>query len=337
MKHVIVHIVDDASWGGVNRLLDCLENAPFGLLHDQHKILRISRGTRHAPQIEADVIVSHMSICWKNVPFFSSLRATYPETSLIHVEHSYSEHYVALNVEKRDRFDGLMNLSYAMFDKVVAVSTPQREWISRRNYCQEDQLVTIPSCVNLAPFQRVANVTPEGPVTVGAIGRFHEQKGFDILVDAFVRYLPETIHLRLIGDGPERAKLMKKAHGKANILFQESTSEPALEVAKCDIIAMPSRWEPYGLVAIEAMSALRPVLCAKVDGLKQHIASGAIAIEENTALGWSSVLQGLCERRVVNDLPRASDMAGAEWQFINNWNTLVRGLTTAELTVQKAA
>ena len=75
MKHSVVHIVDDAAWGGVNRLLAGLEESR-GTTRDRHQILRVPRGTRVAPAIEADVIVSHMAVCWKNLPFFTSLRAT---------------------------------------------------------------------------------------------------------------------------------------------------------------------------------------------------------------------------------------------------------------------
>ena len=337
MKNTIVHLVDDASWGGVNRLLECLENAPFGLVQDHHKIVRVERGKRSTPIFRADVIVSHMAICWKNFPFFSKLRAGYPETPMVHVEHSYSEHYVALNVEKRERFDDLLNLSYALFDKIVAVSEPQRQWIARRKYCQESQLTHISSCVNLVPFQNISNYTPQGLVTVGAIGRFHEQKGFDILVEAFARHLPETLQLLLIGDGPERESLVKKARGKSNIIFQPSTSDPARAMGQCDIVAMPSRWEPYGLVAIEAMTANRPIFCSCVDGLKQHIAGGAIGVPENSVIGWSEALKNLTDRRTVDNLPRAIGTANAEWQFINSWNALINDLTHAEHEAQRAA
>jgi D-inositol-3-phosphate glycosyltransferase len=337
MKKIIRHLVDDASWGGVNRLLDCLTNASFGLVHDEHKIIRINRGTKTVPALSADVIVSHMAVCWKNVPFFTALRSTYPETPLIHVEHSYSECYVALNVNSRDRFSDLLNLSYSLFDRIVAVSSPQNEWLSRRNYCQPDQLVTISSCVNLTPFERIANQIPEGPVTVGAIGRFHEQKGFDILVDAFANHLPSEIQLHLVGDGPEKERLIQKAKGCANIKFIEKTSTPADAMADCDIIAMPSRWEPYGLVAIEAMTALRPLLCSNVDGLKEHIANGAIAVAENTATGWARALEKLIDRRVVHNLSRGSGTANAEWKFIHSWNSLTKSLMSEELSKVQAA
>ena len=337
MKNTIVHLVDDASWGGVNRLLNCLENAPFGLVHDDHKVIRRDRGNGAMPILAADAIVSHMAICWKNFPFFSKLRATYPDTPMVHVEHSYSEHYVALNVENRERFDDLLNLSYALFDKIVAVSEPQSQWIARRKYCQKSQLTHISSCVSLAPFQKISNTSPEGLITVGAIGRFHEQKGFDILVEAFARHLPETIQLLLIGDGPERATLLNKARGKANIIFQSSTSDPATAMGKCDIVAMPSRWEPYGLVAIEAMTANRPIFCSSVDGLKQHIEAGAIGVAENSALGWAAALKGLTNRKIVDNIPRAHGAANAEWNFINSWNALIKTLKHVEQAGQRAA
>jgi D-inositol-3-phosphate glycosyltransferase len=337
MLHSVVHIVDDASWGGVNRLLACFENAPTHLIKDQHRILRIERGLRTAPMIEADVIVSHMSICWKNLPFFSSLRAAHPEIPLIHVEHSYSERFVALKVDNRNRFEDLMRLSYGLFDKVVAVSSPQASWLKRRRFALPDQLVAIPSCVSLTGFEAVADQRPTGIVTVGAIGRFHEQKGFDILIDAFVAAAPKNMRLLLVGDGPEKQKLVEKAKDIPQILFLPQTPVPAGAMAMCDIVAMPSRWEPYGLVALEAMAAKRPILCANIDGLKEHIENGAIAVAENTVSAWAQLFDKLGLREVIAQLPTGHGHVKAELNFLNNWNKLIKELTFNNQVIKKAA
>jgi D-inositol-3-phosphate glycosyltransferase len=337
MLHSVVHIVDDASWGGVNRLLACFEDATTHLVKDQHRILRIERGMRTAPMIEADVIVSHMSICWKNLPFFSSLRAAHPEIPLIHVEHSYSERFVALKVDNRNRFEDLMRLSYGLFDKVVAVSSPQTSWLKRRGFALPDQLVTISSCVSLKGFEAVAEQRPTGILTVGAIGRFHEQKGFDILIDAWVAAAPKNVRLLLVGDGPDKQKLAEKAKDKHQILFLPQTAEPAVAMAMCDIIAMPSRWEPYGLVALEAMAAKRPIMCANIDGLKEHIENGAISVAENTVAGWAQLIDTLGSRAIVAQLPTGHGHVKAEWTFMNNWNKLVQELTVNNQAIRKAA
>jgi D-inositol-3-phosphate glycosyltransferase len=337
MIQSVVHIVDDASWGGVNRLLACFETAPEGFVHDHHKIMRIERGLKKAPLIEADVIVSHMSVCWKNIPFFTSLRATNPDTPLVHVEHSYSERFVALKVANKSRFEDLMRLGLGLFDKVVAVSKPQGEWLKRRGYANSDQLVTISSCVSLADFEAVANLRPVGPPTIGAIGRFHEQKGFDILVDAFVSAAPVNAQLLLVGDGPDFEQLVEKAKGHPQITFLPYMANPAEALALCDVIAMPSRWEPYGLVALEAMAAKRAVICSNADGLKQHISEGAIAVTENTVAGWKEQILMLDKRPAVDLLRRGKGHVSAEWNFLHAWNKLVHELTYLDGNAQKAA
>jgi D-inositol-3-phosphate glycosyltransferase len=337
MIQSVVHIVDDASWGGVNRLLECFNNAPEGVVHDRHKIMRIERGLKKSPVVEADVIVSHMSVCWKNIPFFTSLRATHPETPLVHVEHSYSERYAALKVANKDRFDDLMRMAMGLFDKVVAVSKPQAAWLKRRGFANSDQLVAISSCVSLAAFEAVVDQRPEGPVTIGAIGRFHQQKGFDLLVDAFVAASPSNARLILVGDGPERDVLLAKAKAHPQISFLPYTSDPADAIAMCDVIAMPSRWEPYGLVALEAMAARRPVICANVDGLKEHIANGATPIAENTVTGWRDQFAKLGSREAIVQLGNGKGHVTAEWDFLNGWNRLVHELIYLENRTQKAA
>jgi len=337
MIQSVVHIVDDASWGGVNRLLACFEKAPEGFVHDHHKIMRIDRGLKMSPLIEADVIVSHMSVCWKNIPFFTSLRATHPETPLVHVEHSYSERFAALKVGNRARFEDLMRLAYALFDKVVAVSRPQAAWIQRRGYADSDQLVSISSCVSLAAFEAVAYQRQDGPVTIGAIGRFHEQKGFDILVEAFVLAARANARLLLVGDGPDRDLLVSKAKGHPQISFMPYTANPAMALAMCDVIAMPSRWEPYGLVALEAMAAKRPVICSNFDGLKQHVSNGAVPIAENTVAGWYEQIAKLGTHEAVDRLGLGTGHVSAEWNFLHAWNKLVHELTYFKASTQKAA
>ncbi len=337
MIHSVVHIVDDAAWGGVNRLLACFENAPEGFIRDHHKVMRVERGLKKAPLIVADVIVSHMSICWKNMPFFTSLRGTYPETPIVHVEHSYSERFVALNVGNRNRFEDLMCLAYGLFDKIVAVSAPQASWLQRRVYANPDQLVTISSCVSLAAFEAVAEQRPTGPVTIGAIGRFHEQKGFDILIEAFVAKARDNVRLLLVGDGPDHRKLVAKAKGHPHVFFIPRTANPAEAMAMCDVIAMPSRWEPYGLVALEAMAAKRTVFCANVDGLKEHIANGAIAVPENTVAGWSEQISKLGPRDGNTQYRFGRGHISAEWTFMDAWNKLIHALTYELIGNQKAA
>ena len=337
MRNSVIHLVDDNSFGGVSRLLENLEQSSNGPATDSHKIQFVKRGQTKSPKIQADVIVSHMSACWTNLQFFTSLRASHPETAIVHVEHSYSQRFVALNVTNGPRFDDLLRITYSLFDKVVAVSVTQAVWLLRRRHCLAEQLVTIPSCVKLKSFFDVRDIRPQGILTVGAIGRLHEQKGFDILVKAFSKLGPQNIQLCLIGDGPEKVGLMELANGNPRIIFSGVTNSVAEKVAECHVIAMPSRWEPYGLVALEAMAANRPVICSNVDGLLDHIANGAFAVPQNTVEGWVSVLETLNMDCIAMKFSRSTDVAAVEDNFIKAWNTLTQQLAHKENGNQKAA
>lgn len=286
MTLTVCHLIDDAGFGGINRMLDHMVQDPVLAELAQHRIVRVKRGQLTPPALNADVIVSHLSICWKNMPFLTALRALNPRTPLLHVEHSYSERFVAANVVNRDRFDTLMKVAYAMFDEIIAVSEAQGRWL-RRRFVGAGRLAVIPSCVSLERFFKVEPASPRSTRTIGAIGRFDVQKGFDILIEGFKASGREDLELHLYGDGPQRRQLEAMAEGRPEIVICSYVQYPSIAMAGCDVIAMPSRWEPYGLVALEAMAASRPVVCSDADGLSDHIHAGAVCVGENSVDGWA--------------------------------------------------
>lgn len=318
MEIAVAHLVDDASFGGVNRMLEALQTLDVGT---HHKIVRVNRGALKLPVLTADVIVSHLSASWRNLPLMTALRGKHPGTPMIHVEHSYSERFTALNVTNRDRFDTLLRTVYALFDVVVAVSEAQGCWLMRKAYVDSGALRVIPPCVNVEPF-RVAGASREpGRRIVGAIGRFHTQKGFDVLIEAFKSLPQDDIELHLYGAGPEGDRLAALAATLPNVVFKGFAADPAAAIAACDVIVIPSRWEPYGLVALEAIAARRPVLCPRVDGLSDHIANGAIEIGANNVDNWRDALQNKDKWRLPGEREYLNACTAPK-RFRSNWTSL---------------
>lgn len=324
MIRAVTHLIDDASFGGINRMLDhMVTSSALGGRH-HHRIERVRRGQFSPPRLSTDIIVSHLSISWSNLAMLTALRAIYPNNPIIHVEHSYCERFVAAKVEHRCRFETLLKTTYSLFDMVVAVSDAQAAWMKRRGYCLEHYLQAIPSCVDLTPFFSVPDKPQGGPFTLGAIGRFDEQKGFDILIDAFRACRRDDLRLSFFGDGPERQILMDRAGCDPRIAFHGYQPDTSKAIAQCDAIAMPSRWEPYGLVALESMAAGRPLLCPRVDGLNDHIENGATNIGENSVEGWVAFLETMdidVSTKTSDHLRRAARVA--EDRFLLGWNELL--------------
>ena len=323
----IYHLVDDAGFGGVNRMLDHLTRA-IADNAETHEIVRVKRGQLSPPRLtNANHIVSHLSVCWKNMPLMTALRARYAETPLIHVEHSYSERFVAAQVENRDRFETLLSAAYALFDRIVAVSAQQGNWLGRK-FVRTDSLAVIEPCVELDAFFTVPDRIAGRKTVIGAIGRFDTQKGFDILIEGLRKSARQDIEIHFYGKGNEEKRFRKLAGNDPRIVFRGYAESPAAAMASCDVIAMPSRYEPYGLVALEAMAAGRPVLASGADGLAGHIANGAAGVGDNTPDGWAKVFNELD----INDFRRGAvsrrkQAKEAEQVFAERWLRLLGDLT----------
>jgi glycosyltransferase involved in cell wall biosynthesis len=116
-------------------------------------------------------------------------------------------------------------------------------------------------------------IWPSQKTKVLFIGRLDRQKGYDLLIES-ARRLEELIDVRIIGasvigkqenaDTPRNVALL----GWMN----RNQIEAHLEVA--DLVVIPSRWEAFGLVAIEAMRAAKPIVAFRVGALPEIVEDG---------------------------------------------------------------
>ena len=116
-------------------------------------------------------------------------------------------------------------------------------------------------------IRRVPNAVPELPGRpstqrekriVGA-GRLSQEKGFDSLIEAFARVAaahPDW-QLQIYGEGNHRLDLERLVieHGVSNIVdLPGSTHDLGTKLAEASIFALPSRFEAFPMVILEAMS-----------------------------------------------------------------------------------
>ncbi|MEL6576173.1 MAG: glycosyltransferase [Pseudomonadota bacterium] len=324
MTRKVVHLIDDTAPGGVMRMLEHMANGPaLGRSHS-HEIRRIRRGSLMAPRLNADVIISHLTVTWMNLPLITGLRAVNPDVSIVHVEHSYTEGFVASHAVPRNRFSTLMRVSYAMFDRIVAVSAPQADWIRRRGFAPAERIVTINPGVDLSPFLALTPCLELSPRVWGLIGRLDAQKGFDLALRAFKAAAGSDETLLIFGEGPERDRLVALAEGDERIRFMGWAENPAAAMEACDAVLMPSRWEAFGLVALEAQAAGRLLVVSGTDGLAEHQRHGAVSVGANTVEAWEETLRilraGNEAERILRGRQRARRAAPA---FEAAWLTLL--------------
>jgi len=171
------------------------------------------------------------------------------------------------------------------FGNACLLDPAHPEWINGRGH------FTIPNAVDIESIDRalVAGLPTvvetaavlEGQPVVGTIARLGHEKGTDILLKAFavLRKDYPHAHLLIVGDGSQLADLQALAHrlgiGDAITWAGRLSWEEAMGcLGIMDVVAVPSRYEGFGLSAAEAMAAGLPVVGSAVDGLCEVIEDG---------------------------------------------------------------
>ena len=158
--------------------------------------------------------------------------------------------------------------------RVWAVSRYTRERIlDRCPALPPDRVTLLPNALD-PTLARVsaAPVQPGRLVTLARLSRSDRYKGIDHLIRALplVRATVPEAHLRVIGDGDDRADLEALAQetiaGGVSFAGFVPDSDLPRELAQAQLFALPSRDEGFGLAYLEALAAGKPCVAARSGG-----------------------------------------------------------------------
>ncbi|MDD4902451.1 MAG: glycosyltransferase [Patescibacteria group bacterium] len=156
--------------------------------------------------------------------------------------------------------------------KIVAASGAIKKYLIDQEGVEAGKIEVIYNGVEIEKFLNNSRAYEATSPVVGTIGRLTRQKGFDYLLKS-VANIPE-IEVLIAGEGEERESLLqgiKELGLERRVKLVGVRKDVAGFLNSLDIFVLPSRWEGFGIVILEAGLSGLPVIASGVDGILEII------------------------------------------------------------------
>ncbi|MGC6489031.1 MAG: glycosyltransferase, partial [Planctomycetota bacterium] len=165
-----------------------------------------------------------------------------------------------------------------------------------------------------AAAARAALGLPTGVRIALGVGRLVPGKGFDVAARAVAS--DPGLHLVLVGDGGERARIAAAAPGRVTFLGAQPPERVALAYQAADVFVLPSEREGWPNVVTEALASGLPVVASRVGGIPQILGAapppsrGALAAPGDVAGFTAALGQVLAADRANGEVRRYAERFG---------------------------
>lgn len=194
-------------------------------------------------------------------------------------------------------------------DLIISSTKLHREMISKEYGISEKMIKILPLGIKL-DFETAIN--KEDEIEVLYVSRLEHRKGSMVLLEAIPQILEKYTHVRFAIAGKDRnhapGGITHKEYffnkygeyqNKVNFLGFLSEEELREKYMKCDIFAVPSIYESFGLIYVEAMMHAKPVIGCMSGGIPEVVEHGVsgLLVEPNSVDEFVKALIDLIENK----------------------------------------
>lgn len=226
--------------------------------------------------LQPDLVEAHLT--WSRlIALFAAWKADVP------LRIGFEQGDVYMNSWK---FRGANFVAQLFSHRIVVCSEALQDWARHTHGIFRSKLLVLHNCVDLARFSpngpKASDVVfPAGTTVFCAVGTLG--RGVNKRVDVCIRALAQArsaeakVGLVVCGDGEQRRELENLARSlgvASDVKFLGNRSDVASVLRACDVFCHAAPWEPFGIVALEAMAVGLPIVVPNAGGIREILDAG---------------------------------------------------------------
>lgn len=229
--------------------------------------------------------------------------------SFIKVKLIFTEHNTTNRRWNNSFFKVFDKLTYKNYSKIGCITQEVKEAFDKYLPIFNGKSVIIENGIKIDKYLNANKISKseislfinETDKLIVQISAFKPSKNQETLINAMKR-LPPNVKLIFVGDG-ERKKLCQKLSASLGlenrVHFLGNREDVPSLLKSVDISVLSSRWEGFGLVAVESMAAGTPVIGTNVPGLSSVIGDKRLLFEVGDEIALASKLMAILFNEVL--------------------------------------
>jgi glycogen(starch) synthase len=263
------------------------------------------------------------------VPYLTTIHAT-----------EFGRHQGWVDKHPQSYIHGIETWMAGRADRIITCSHYMRDHVADVFAIPEGQVVVIPNGIDRGDLHPVADLDalrlqfaePDERLVL-LVGRLVYEKGFQLALDAMPQVIRRSapahpVRFLVAGSGTHEAELRKQArrlgltkHGTFMGWIGDDVLHSLYRIA--DLCVVPSIYEPFGLVALEAMASGCPCIVADTGGLREVVPNADVGLRFRSRN--PRALATMMARVLGDDALRDSLVAEASRHVLTfDWNDVAR-------------
>jgi glycogen(starch) synthase len=266
-------------------------------------------------------------------------RLRLPYLTTIHAT-EFGRHQGWVDKHPQSYIHGIETWMAGRADRVITCSHYMRGHVADVFAIPEQRITVIPNGIDRGDLQPVADLdalrarfAAPGERLVLLVGRLVYEKGFQLALDAMPQVIRRSapahpVRFLVAGSGTHEAELKAQArrlgltrHGTFEGWIGDDVLHSLYRIA--DLCVVPSIYEPFGLVALEAMASGCPCIVADTGGLREVVPNADVGLRFGSRN--PRALATMMSRVLDDDALRDSLVAEASVHVLRfDWNDVAR-------------